>query len=97
MFAILSNRKQRERQDLNLQPSTSQADALSNYATLSNLAENSGLEPQALKLHLFSKQRLSPDKIAFHIWASCDNQKGRAGVEPAVLKNSGFTDLYLRR
>ena len=93
--------EQRERQDLNLQPSAPQADALSNCATLSNLkikmAENSGLEPQALfRLHLFSKQRSPPDEIAFHVELSFDSLKGRVGVVRASVPE-GYTQCYKLR
>lgn len=74
---------------------------------LRSLAENSGLVREASPLgvttgcqpHLFSKQRLLPDRIAFHEMDKREKTypKGRVGVEPTVLKNSGFTDLYLRR
>ena len=93
--------EQRERQDLNLQPSAPQADALSNCATLpggKQWTRTTGFNP-----HLFSNQRLLPDRIAFHEMDKREKTypMGQVRVELTMLKNSGHlnnrTDLYLRR
>lgn len=52
------------------------------YTTFSE-AESSGLEPQAVKLYLFSKQHPSPDRFTLLEFGS--NLVGRAGFAPAML------------